>query len=196
MFFRRSPQQARRSDEELLILYQDSGDLAHLGELYDRHLHLVFGVCMKYLRDKEESKDMTMQIFEKIAVEIKKQEIKNFAAWLHTLSKNECLMLLRSSRYKIDKSTMGISDQQDMEKSLLLHHTEKDELEVDLQHLEKGVESLPPEQKLCIGLFYQQQKSYKEIAEITGHDLNKVKSYIQNGKRNLKLYFQKIDEHP
>lgn len=194
MFFRRPSKKAVKEDDELLRLYKVSGDIVYLGELYDRYIHLVFGVCMKYLRSEEESKDMSMQIFEKLAEAAKITEIRNFKSWLHVLTKNECLMLLRSRKYKMTKASVEISEDAHMDLAYSLHPVEEGVLEIRLQELEHSIEELPPEQKECIRLFYLEQKCYKTIAELTGHDLKKVKSYIQNGKRNLKLYMQKVDE--
>lgn len=193
MFFKRSPKKVIKEDEELMILYKESGDLAYLGELYQRYMHLVFGVCLKYLKDKEESKDMTMQIFEKLSIELKKQEIRNFKSWLHVITKNQCLMLLRSNQYKTSKGIASINEELDMDFDYFLHHEEED-AELAISEMEKGIENLPVEQKHCIQLFFIEQKCYKEIAELTGYELNKVKSYIQNGKRNLKIYLQKFNE--
>ena len=184
MFFRRSPKKVIREDDELLGLYRDSGDIAYLGELYERYVHLIFGVCLKYLKNEEESKDMSMLIFEKLAVAAKNQEIRNFKSWLHVLTKNECLMLLRSRKYKLEKASAPLADEEDMELALSLHPVEEESLEENLQELEQAIEELPPEQQVCIRLFYLEQKCYKEIAELTGHELKKVKSYIQNGKMN------------
>ena len=194
MFFRRSPKKEKKEDEELLSLYKASGDISFLGELYERYAHLVFGVCMKYLKNQEDSKDMSMQIFEKLITSAKTTEIRNFGSWIHVLSKNECLMLLRSRAFKMEKASFEISGEENMEMAGSLHPPEEDALESSLQELELAIEELPPEQKECIRMFYLEQKSYKEIAELTRHDLKKVKSYIQNGKRNLKLYMQKLDE--
>jgi RNA polymerase sigma factor (sigma-70 family) len=194
MFFKRSPKKAIQEDDELLRLYKTSGDIAYLGELYERYIHLIFGLCMKYLRSEEESKDMSMQVFEKLPEAAKTAEIRNFSSWLHVLAKNECLMLLRSRKYKMARTAEEISEERSMDMAYSLHHTREDELEIRLQELEQSIEELPPEQKECIRLFYLEQKSYKAIATITGHELKKIKSYIQNGKRNLKQYMQKMDE--
>jgi RNA polymerase sigma factor (sigma-70 family) len=196
MFFRRSAKKVIKDDEELLILYKESGDMVYLGELYERHVHLVFGTCMKYLKNKDDSKDMSMQVFEKLRVELRKQEVKNFTSWLHVLTKNQCLMLLRSAKYKLSRNFDEINDSSDVEFGIPMHHVESEELEMNLQQLEKAVEGLPEEQKICIHLFYLEEKSYKEIVDVTGYDLNKVKSYIQNGKRNLKIHLQRINEQP
>lgn len=194
MFFKRKPKKIIRTDEELLLLYRESGNMDVLGELFERYMHLIFGVCHKYLKDKEESKDMTMLIFEKLVIELKKQEVKNFKSWIHVLSKNQCLMLLRSPKYRAQKGLSEINDDPDMEFKLGMHPIDEDKYEKDLEELERAVEHLPPEQKLCIRMFFIEQKCYKEIAEVTSYDLKKVKSYIQNGKRNLKGYLNKVNE--
>lgn len=197
MFFKRSAKKTTpKDDDELLGLYKASGDIAFLGTLFDRYMHLVFGVCLKYLKDEEESKDMTMQVFEKLVIAAKTNDIRNFKGWLHVLAKNECLMLLRSRKHKLTSTSAPINSDNDMEISYTLHPLEEDPLEMDLQGLELAISVLPNEQRQCIRLFYLEEKCYKTITALTGYTLNQVKSYIQNGKRNLKIQMQKIDERP
>lgn len=194
MFFRRTPKKVVKEDEELLSLYKDSADIAFLGELYDRYIHLVFGICMKYLKNQEESEDMTMQIFEKLIVAAEVHEIKNFKSWLHVLARNECLMLLRSGKYKHKQTNVPLKDNDVMELAYSLHPDSEESLESNLTELEEAIEMLPSEQRDCVKKFYLNQKCYKTIALETGYEINKVKSYIQNGKRNLKRYMHRIDE--
>lgn len=61
----------------------------------------------------------------------------------------------------------------------------EDELRFDA--LEIALKELKADQKTCVELFYLKHMSYGDIVDVTGYDLKKVKSYIQNGKRNLKL---------
>lgn len=193
MFFKRAPKAVIKEDEELLILYRESGNLSCLGELYDRYIHLVLGVSMKYLKGKAESEDMTMQVFEKIVETVKLHEIKNFKSWLYVLTKNECLMLIRSKRYQMNRNSQEFKNDANMEMDYFLHHHEEEPLEQNLQNLEKGIEILPHDQKVCIRKFYLEDKCYKSIAEETGYDIKNVKSYIQNGKRSLKFHMQKTN---
>ena len=194
MFFERSPKKAVKEDDELLRLYQASGDIIYLGELYEKYIHLIFGICMKYLKNEEESKDMSMLVFEKIRSAAKTTTILNFKSWIHVVTKNECLMLLRSRKYKMDKYSTDISAEEDVELSYALHPTDEEDLEIRLQELEFAIEELSHEHKECVRLFYLDQQCYKAISELTGHDIKKVKSYIQNGKRNLKIRMQKMNE--
>lgn len=135
-----------------------------------------------------------MQVFEKLVKTVKENDVKNFKSWLHVVTKNECLMLLRSRKYKTEKTSSELNSEVHMDLAYSLHPTEDEHIEQNLQELELAVEELPPEQKECIRLFYLQQKCYKEIEELTGFELNKVKSYIQNGKRNLKIHLQKLND--
>ena len=190
MFFRRTNKKNHFTDEELIRLYQSTQDIVYVGELYQRYTHLVYGVCLKYLKDEEDSKDAVMQIFEKMVQVLKSQEVTKFQAWLHVLVKNFCLMELRSQKNRLARAWQH-------EVPELLQTTdavipeETFGTEQKLAYLEQGLEQIPTEQKICLELFYLQKKCYQEIASETGFELNKVKSYIQNGKRNLKIYLEK-----
>ena len=174
------------SDFELLKLYKSSGDLEILGELYTNYIHLVYGVCLKYLNDREESKDAVNKIFEKLIVEIPKFEILNFKSWLYVLTKNHCLMEIR--RLKTEKKHFeNFSNDYFMESTDILHPIDEGSDESIEDQLKKCIEKLKEEQKQCIEMFYYNLKCYKEISNILDIDENKVKSYIQNGKRNLKI---------
>ncbi len=168
-------------DDELIRIYKQEFDLEILGELYKRYTEMVFGVCLKYLKDREESQDAVMQIFEKLIKSLAEHEITHFKSWLYVTARNHVLMQLRKKK---DLSLEEIP-QSFMESEAEVH--QEDALELNLTKLEKCIETLVAEQKSCVTLFYLQHKCYQEINELTGYDLKKVKSYIQNGKRNLKI---------
>ena len=188
MFFKSSGKAHIDSDAWLISKFKSTGDLEYLGQLYEKYMHLVYGVCLKYLKDREASQDATMQIFEKLMIEIPKREIENFKPWLHVLTRNHCLMQLRSEKSRSAKAEkmMG-SDQIFMESAYEMHHNNESLLERDLEALKKCIEQLKDEQQECIKLFYLEERCYQEIADTTKYELKKVKSYIQNGKRNLKI---------
>ena len=173
----------RLTDNELVLQYKGSGELAVVGELYNRYMSLVFGVCLKYLKDREESRDAVMQIFEKLVSSLRDHDVANFKSWLYATSKNHCLMQLRARKGKNFEEISASF----MESGAEMHLEDGSELESNLSKLENCIEQLTEEQKSCVRLFYIQQKCYKEIVALTGFDDNKVKSYIQNGKRNLKI---------
>lgn len=179
-----------QDDSSLIAAYKESGNLEVLGTLYNKYMHLVFGVCLNYFKDEEQSKDAVMQIFEELVVKLKAHEVQNFKSWLHVLSRNHCLMALR----KASKNPTVAMEDNFVENADFVHLDIDDTRETQLSVMEKCMETLPEEQRKSVDLFYLQEKCYKEVAEITGYDMLKVKSYIQNGKRNLKICIEKNSE--
>lgn len=186
-FIKRKSADHLSGEADMLLAYRVSGNLDVLGRLYEKYMPLVFGVCLKYLKNEEQSKDAVMQIFEELVTKLKVHEVSNFKSWLYTLARNHCLMSLRAS----NKHDFVNIEEYNMDNTLVLHHEDSDAKENQLNSMEKCMEKLPEEQRITIDLFYLQQKCYKDIADATGFDMNKVKSYIQNGKRNLKICMEK-----
>jgi RNA polymerase sigma-70 factor (ECF subfamily) len=173
------------SDAELMERYRSMPDPEVLGDLYQRYMVLVYGVCMKYLKSREDSQDAVMQIYETLVREIPRFEIRHFKSWLYGVTRNHCLMKLRkdsSGRLKQDK----ISSEMFMESTSTIHPIEEKEDEELQERLKACMEQLKEEQRRCVELFYYHQHCYREIAAELMLDENKVKSFIQNGKRNLK----------
>jgi len=175
-----------KSDLELIDMYKQSNDLKILGQLYSRYTHLVFGVCLKYLKNSDDSKDAVMQLFEKLIDSLLKHDIQNFKSWLHVTSRNHCLMELRRRKSNRIISNDEFSIVESMESSIPVHHNDEDLLNEDLLIMKKCMEKLSEEQKNCIKLFYLEERSYNEVSLESGYELRKVKSFIQNGKRNIK----------
>jgi RNA polymerase sigma-70 factor (ECF subfamily) len=174
-------------DQEILIRYRQSGDTRLLAALYQRYLDLIYAVCLKYLRDPEWSKDEVMNIFEELVPKLRKHEVGHFRPWLHTTVRNHCLMSLRSRKRFITSAF----DPERMQLTEELHLNGMLEKEENLEKLAFCLESLPGEQQTAVKLFYLQHKCYKEIGEITGMEWNKVRSQIQNGRRNLKICMER-----
>lgn len=183
------------SDTELVAMYKTTGQTVCVGELFARYRHLVYGVCMKYLRDEDESQDVQMQVFEKLLTDLVRHEISQFKGWLYAVARNECLMYLRRNKSLLEKQKELQKDSDGlMETEPSAHPEGITPKEHQLQLMEKGISQLNENQKVCVELFYLQEKCYKEIADITGFSLNEVKSHIQNGKRNLKIFMSKSNE--
>lgn len=161
-----------------------------LSTLYQRYMELVYGVCLKYFKEPERSKDAVMNIFEELIQKLQVHEVNNFKSWLHTLTRNYCLMQLRTPK---NLKTTGFSPEY-MQSEETVHLNGVFEKEEQFEKLESCLEKLPEQQKQTVQLFYLQQKCYEEIVEITGYEWNKVRSYIQNARRNLKICMEKEDE--
>jgi RNA polymerase sigma-70 factor (ECF subfamily) len=176
------------SDEELILLFKEKQDSAFIGILYERYSHLVMGVALKYLKNVEESQDITSKIFEELPTKLAKHSVEFFKSWLYRVTMNEAFQVLRKRGVEVT------TDQFPSLESESLNSEEIQTKEKQLEALEHAIEDLKPEQKKCIQLFYLQEKSYVEIASELNLELMKVKSYIQNGKRNIKLQLEELKE--
>lgn len=193
--FRKSRFSDRRplTDAELVSDYQQAGNLELLGELYERHIDMVYAVCFNYLRDEAESQDAVMHLFEQLVTDLKRHDVQNFRSWLHTVARNYCLMQLRARRIYVSNDELTDADDENDSPIAFwtLADTEEPNLETHLIQMHSCLKMLPIPQQTCIDLFYLQQKSYAEVAQLTGYDLKQVKSYLQNGRRNLKLCLER-----
>ena len=183
MSFIRNITPSPQTDKELVSLYKASGDMALVGELYQRYMDLVYGVCLKYFKDTERAKDGVMQIFEELIVKLKKYEVENFRAWLHQVSRNHCLMELRTPRNlkTVEFKSELVQNEENVHLNGVL------EKEENFKKLEYCLGTLATEQQETIRLFYLEGKCYNEIVDLTGLEWNQVRSFIQNGRRNLKI---------
>ena len=199
MLFRRSPSPAAAplSDQELLVRYRAHGDVAALGQLYDRYLPEACAVCRRYLAPPDEdAQDAAMQLFEHLVKVLRTHAPDNFAAWLHATARNYCLMQLRARKRpgsSVGPLVFSFPDAADVEIAAARHlpdeaaaAEEAETTEARLQSLEEALAKLPPAQRRCLELFYLEKKCYRDIATETGLEINLVRSHLQNGKRMLR----------
>ena len=170
-------------DEELLQYYRKRGEVVYLAAVYKRYISLVYGVALKYLKRPEDAQDAVMQLFEELVEKVKKHEINHFKSWLYTCTRNYCLMELRKKGRDLSVSL----DDAVMEFCVEFHPYEEEEQAQRAEALQKCLEALPEKQRISVNYFFLEELSYKEVEERTGYTLKMVKSFIQNGKRNLKL---------
>jgi len=178
-----------KSDLELAGLYKTSGKQELLGILYQRYMDLVYGVCLKYLQNQEDAKDAVLDIYEELVSKLLKYTVTNFKSWLYQLAKNHCLMKLRQKKsgpVNIDADNMQLEEKEHLDYDL--------DIEAQYSKMEFCLGQLGADQRKIIELFYLQHKCYKEIGVVTGMELNKVRSFIQNGRRNLKLCMDKSEQ--
>lgn len=182
--------------EQILIKkYLQTRNLEILGQIYKPFMHLVYGVCLKYLKSRSDAQDAVSEIFEKLSVDIDKFDIdKDFKTWLYVVTKNYCLMKLRhdgSVNRAFEKISINF-----MENDTFVHPL--DEIEEDVINLSpilaECLKKLKEKQRLSIELFYYKKLCYKEIANQLLVDEKQIKTDIQNGKRNLKICIEESNK--
>ncbi len=179
------------SDHELLDAYRFRRDREALGFLLQRYTLLLLGVCMKYLKHEEEARDAVQQVFSKTIVEIDKYPVEHFKSWIYTITRNYCFMQLRHKMHPLPEEAIeknGHELQDEFSGDTLARIREKEKL---LEYLEDSLGHLQPNQRECLSLFYLKKLSYRQIGEKTGLSLLQIKSFIQNGKRNMRLMIEK-----
>ena len=174
-------------DKELLDRFYSDHNNEWLGILLPRYTLLLFGVCMKYLKNEEDAKDSVQQIFLKAINELHKYRVEYFKSWIYMIAKNHCLMKLRDKgKYPVEITERIAATPDTIEdKNTLIA---KDNT---LNEMQSALQKLNHEQQQCLTLFYLEKRSYTEIASKTGWTMMQVKSHIQNGKRNLRLLLEK-----
>jgi RNA polymerase sigma factor (sigma-70 family) len=155
-------------------------------------VELVYGVCLKFFKEKTKAEDAVMAIFETLVEKVRTQEIRQFRPWLHVVAKNHCLMQLRKKNHTVSFDEMTLATQAEVVHSAgVLHPVDVLEAEPQQTALKNCIEKLPAQQRHCVEQFYYEDKSYKEIADMTGDALGLVRSNIQNGRRNLRICLEK-----
>jgi RNA polymerase sigma factor (sigma-70 family) len=186
LFFRKDI--SKMTDNELLLRYREDGNSQWVGQLYERYNHLVFGTCLKYLKDRDEAKDATLAIFEKLMLDLRTREVATFQHWLYTVTKNHCLQIYRKTSKEQHelKDYIGLEKETSLEEEWIAMQLREE----GLRALERAIENLNSPQRTCVQMFYLERKSYKQISGSTGYSEGEIKSYLQNGRRNLKLMMQ------
>lgn len=180
------------TDEQLVRLYRESGDLKHLATLYDRYLELVYGVCLKYFKNSARAEDAAMAIFEELIDKLQRHDVHHFKPWLHTLVRNHCLMVLRKKQpYQVSLDELPAAGLARLVQSAQSMHPASANGDHHFEPLKDCIEKLPPLQRTCVLDFYFGGNSYKEIAEEYNLPLGMVRSHIQNGRRNLRICLEK-----
>lgn len=170
-------------DAQLMKDYQEHQQQETLAQLFLRYTDLVYGVCVKYLKDQEAAKDAVMNIYQELVEKARHHQVDNFKSWLYVVAKNHCLMQVRKNK----KLQITAFDSEVMQSEDFSHLESVLEKERKLETMEKCLEQLNEEQKETVRLFYLENKCYNEITTMTGFDWNKVRSLVQNGRRNLKI---------
>jgi len=165
-------------------------------DLFKNHVNTIYGTCLFYLQDKDEAKDEVMNIFEKLLLDLKQNDIKNFKAWLSFVVRNHCISAIRK-RNTAMKNVKGYYDYEyketTYETELKIENVSDEKL---IENMHQCLAQLKETQRKCIELFYLKNSSYQQISELTGYEINEVKSYIQNGKRKLKLLIEELQKTP
>lgn len=181
MFSKLRNKKSQLADQELVLRFKKSGDQNFVVQLFQRYVDLIAAIALQYL-PKDDAEDAVMEVYEILENDLRQHEIKTFNNWLYSVVKNHCL---KKKRVKEKFLSTAFEDHhhkllQDLD---FTYDPVRDQL---ITSVGGAMSQLKDDQRKCLELFYWEEKSYKEIEQMTGLDVKKVKSHIQNGKRKLK----------
>jgi RNA polymerase sigma-70 factor (ECF subfamily) len=187
--FLKSTRRETRSDEELFLALRAKDEQA-LSTLWDRYAHLLFGVAMNYLHDREKSKDSVLTLFAELPNLAERHQVRMFRPWLHQVMRNRCLMSIRNAHEEVRMDGRLEVSEVNNEDHVLW--------EASLQRLEAALEQIDHVQRACLRSFYSDNLSYQRIAALHRLSVDQVRSHLQNGRRMLRKLLsatRNIEDH-
>ncbi len=180
------------------------GDKKAFGQLVDLHKRAVFGLCVRLLRDPEESRDAAQETFVRAYAAVATYDAAQpFAPWLLRIARNHCLDLLRrrvpaSAQLQLD------AEPEDGAPARELADTEAPAADALLERaqtrtaLEAAVAQLPPNYREVVHLFHVEHLSYKEIAGTLDVPIGTVMTWLHRARGRLRetLSAQGLEHRP
>lgn len=153
------------------------GDKEMFGLLVEKYSDKVFSYFIKFLGDRDEALNLTNEVFYKAFRGIKNfNENKDFFPWLIKIARNEGINFIRKNRNYEERDIDSFEDDSNFERDIIL---------------EDALKKLNENDREIILLFYQQDLSYEEIANILNISLENVKVRIFRAKEKLRKLLEK-----
>ncbi|MDP3398307.1 MAG: sigma-70 family RNA polymerase sigma factor [Bacteroidales bacterium] len=171
-------------EEELKIIEKiKAGDSLLYDRLVLEHSPKIISVIRGVVGNNEDSEEIAQDVFVKAFFSLDKfRGDSSFATWLFRIAYNMAISKMRKKRYSfVDienaKLPVFMNDQND--------ENEAEERERKFIMLEKILKNLETHERFLIMLFYNQDKSIKEISQITGMGEPNVKVTLHRIKKKL-----------
>lgn len=167
-----------------LILQLQAGDLNALGALFDRHRHLVYRTALAITNDPEVASDLLQDVFLRMhRFSHRVDPERPLAPWLYRVTTNLAYSWMKR-RNRLTRVLKELAEWLSRERRLTPHqYAERDE---EWRWVQQAVASLPLPQRVVVVLYYMDDLSLQEIAEILDIPVGTVKSRLHYGRRALR----------
>ncbi len=157
--------------------------------LVDTYRDMVYTICLRMLTNKVDAEEASQDVFLKAYRSIQGfQEKSKFSTWLYRIAYNQCINVIRKKVRMID-----LVDE--------MHDTEIDERDLNGldnisadergKYLKLAIEALPETDGVVVTLFYYDELSLEEIAEITGLTNSNIRIKLHRSRKKM---YQVISE--
>ena len=162
-----------------------AGDQAAAADLYDATSHLVFGLAVRILRERELAEDIVIEVYTQAwnLARTFDPERGTVAGWLLTLTRSRALDVLRSRRRDSAAETVDSIEEKQSERP----NPEEVSLAAERHRsVTSALAHLNPDQREAIQLAYYSGLSHTQIAARLGQPLGTVKTRIRQGMIQLR----------
>ena len=178
------------TDEELAHAVQN-GDKEIFGILMERYEKKLIRYARKFLSDKDNIEDMVQEVFIKTYQAIKSFDTKQrFSPWIYRIAHNMFVNALK----KNSRSMLSFIDFDTLVAHPIYEETtiSDDERATMRKMIDKGLDTLSPVYKEVIILYYLEELSYKEIADILRVPMGTVGIRLKRAKKALKEAYDNL----
>lgn len=182
----------KQTDDDIILVEATlKGSRPAFQLLVERYQHFVFTVAFKILRSREEAEEAAQDVFVKVYKTLNSYEKKSkFSTWLYTVTYRTAIDIARKKQLltdSIDDDTIFLQIE------TAAHNPLEEVQQSDLQaQLQLAIKQLRSEDAALITLFYLNEKTVKEISEITGLTETNIKTKLHRTRELLRAH---LSEH-
>ena len=166
------------SDKELIVLITQKGEIDAFGTLYDRYIKVIFNKVMLTFGHRQDSEDITHDIFLKIFLRLKTYRGNAaFSSWVYSITNHHIIDVIRSaknkSRYDHETDMASLTEEPADEQMLM----------IDSSKLMQIMEQLDEEDRMILILKYKDQMSMKGIMNVFNIKESTAKMRVSRAKK-------------
>lgn len=182
-------------DENALIQSARKGDLDAFNTLVLAYQHQVYNLAYRIMGDEAAASDATQETFISAYKNLKSFRGGSFKSWLLRIVTNACYDDLRRRKRRPATSLDELTSGEDGEAEFDVPSADDGPETIAQRHelaqlLQRGITTLPDDQRIVLVLSDVQGMSYEEIAEMTNSNLGTVKSRLSRARAKLREYLQ------
>jgi RNA polymerase sigma-70 factor (ECF subfamily) len=175
------------SDEELVQIIVANNSHEDFGLIYDRYSEKVFHKCISFVKDLDEARDLTHDIFLKTFLNLSKFSFKSkFSTWLYSITYNFCVDYMRKNN-RIQTVSEEVLPEITVDES---DRHEEELMQIESQRLMVVLNEIPTNDKMILLMKYQDELTLIEIMEVLSINESVVKMRLKRARAKAVLTYK------